>query len=257
MGNQGVTPFARHPEEDALARFALGEGTAADDAAVGSHLAHCPDCREVIEHTRAAIAAFSGTAVPDPGPDFEARMWQRLSLALPTQARQPSWPSFGGFLVLAATLVAGTMTGYWWVRHPPTTTERPTVQESADTRRRVLLTALDSHLFQTEILLVELLNAPDTASLSYERGVADNLLSSTRLYRATAESLGQGPLESVLDDIQPVLVEIARSSDGGDLTGLALIRERIEAGDLLFKVRAAAQDVRSRQRAPGVPEGAL
>jgi len=124
----------------------------------------------------------------------------------------------------------------------------------------VLLTALDSHFSQTEMLFVELLNAPDTGrdEMMFERATADDLVQSGRLYRVTAAETGDLRLADVLDEVQTVLTEIARTPAVPDRAALSAIRSRIQNDDLLFKVRAITNDIRDRRQTAVTPsEGAL
>ena len=79
----------------------------------------------------------------------------------------------------------------------------------------MLLTALDGHFEQTELLLTELLNAPEDAErrFGFERTTADDLVASGRLYRITAEQIGKQHLAAMLDELEPVLVDVARSPE--------------------------------------------
>jgi hypothetical protein len=153
----------------------------------------------------------------------------------------------------AATIVLAVFGGSWLARQAP---EGPGAiapapgAATADMREHVLFTALDSHLGQTEMLLVELLNAPESlAELHAERQVADDLVNSGRLYRATAKETGHALYSALLDEMEPVLVEVARAPETLGARDLAALRERIVEGDLLFKVRAAARGARDRQDA--------
>jgi hypothetical protein len=118
------------------------------------------------------------------------------------------------------------------------------------TERRVLFTALDEHLTQAEVLLIELMNAPANGELEFhlERETADDLVASGRLYRSTASETGDGEFVLVLEDIERVLVEVARSPQRIPRRELEALRGRIDEDDLLFKVRAAASEVRARQQ---------
>jgi hypothetical protein len=111
---------------------------------------------------------------------------------------------------------------------------------------RVLFTALDEHLQQAEALLVEVRNAPDRDSLSLERTTAEDLVSAGRLYRQTAEYTGQAGVVRMLDDLEPVLVEVARSPQRIGEQDRQWLRTRIDDDNLLFKVRAIATDIRER-----------
>jgi hypothetical protein len=123
------------------------------------------------------------------------------------------------------------------------------VTAPGDMRERVLLTALSDHFTQTEMLLVELLNAPDAPSdIAFERSAASDLVASGRLYRQTAAEDGDLQLAGMLDDLEGVLVEVARSPARMDPRDLGALRARISDDDLLFKVRAVRSDVRDRRR---------
>jgi hypothetical protein len=94
------------------------------------------------------------------------------------------------------------------------------------------------------MLLVELMNGPDRATADFEfaRTTADDLVASGRLYRATAVSTGHRRLAAVLEDLEPVLVEVARSPEQVDSATVRSLRARIDDDGLLFKVRAATTD---------------
>src|SRR5206468_4121271 len=129
---------------------------------------------------------------------------------------------------------------------PPATASR---HEAGNGRERVLLTAAEDHLEQAEMLLVELMNAPERPNpdFRFERETADDLVFSSRLYRQTAEQNGDVRLANMLEDLESVFVEVARSPDKIDRRDLDSLRARIGGDSLLFKVRAASNDIRERQ----------
>jgi hypothetical protein len=116
----------------------------------------------------------------------------------------------------------------------------------------VLFSALDEHLAQTEILLVELMNAPAESGLEFgfEQGAAADLLASGRLYRHTAWHTGDLHVVAMLDELEGVLVDVARGPEPRP-EDVNLLRARIDAGDLLFKVRAVTTEIRDHQPRPG------
>jgi hypothetical protein len=71
-------------------------------------------------------------------------------------------------------------------------------------------------------------------------------VASGRLYRATAEQTGNRALAAVLEDLEPVLVEVARGPEQVDTQTARALRERIDDDGLLFKVRAVTTDARDR-----------
>lgn len=237
-----------HPTDDELIQHFCGEGDAAGRAQIDAHVAGCPDCRHAWEEMTQALTMVDA-AVPEPPDGFERVMWARVQRAIAESPRASAWgwrqwiPA--GALV-AAALAGIVMTG----RIPGAPVSPGDAQSSADAagveanRQRVLYTALDGHFQQTELLLVELQNASERDELDFERLAADELVAAGRLYRLTAEQGGFAGLVRVLDELEPVLVEVARSQP--TLTGRDRdwLRARISDDDLLFKVRAATNGIR-------------
>jgi hypothetical protein len=93
------------------------------------------------------------------------------------------------------------------------------------------------------------MNAPEaTASdFTFAREAAGDLVASGRLYRATAEQNGNTRLAAMLDDLESVLVDVAKT-DKMNTADLQSLRTRITNSNLLFKVQALANDVRERQK---------
>jgi hypothetical protein len=89
------------------------------------------------------------------------------------------------------------------------------------------------------MVLVELANAHtrDALDISAERQSADELLASNRLYRQTAAQMGQTNVADLLDDLERVLVEVARGPSQVSMGQLAEIQQRIESQGILFKVK--------------------
>ena len=194
-------------------------------------------------------------AVPEPPEGFERVMWARVSQAIarePRPARVWSWRPLVPAGVLAAAIVAVALAGRAGVRQETGTFVEGETEDATVAARnmrqdeRVLFTALDEHFQQAEALLVEVRNAPDRDSLAAERVAADDLVSAGRLYRQSAESSGHAQLARMLDDLEPVLVEVARSPVRIDREDRQWLRTRIDDDNLLFKVRAITTDLRER-----------
>ena len=69
-----------------------------------------------------------------------------------------------------------------------------------------------------------------------------------RLYRVTAEQNGDRHLAQMLEDIERVLVDIARSPNKPAARDMKNLRTRIDNNGLLFKVRAVTNEIRQRQQ---------
>lgn len=253
-----------HPPDDELVLLFYRELPEADQARVGAHVAECDECRTSYEALTGTLRLTSTFQAPDPGPDFEARIWVRVAPELRRARRLPFSSWWIG--AVAASLIAIAGGAWMWSQRQPLEDAPGSVAESttgivpnAGTRERVLLAAVDAHLVQTEMLFVELLNAPadESESFGYARAAADDLVASGRLYRETARDTGASQLVSVLDELEPVLVEVARSDDDTNPRDMRELRGRIEQDDLLFKVRAVAADIQDRQDRTPSGEGAL
>jgi hypothetical protein len=287
-----------HPNDDELIVHAYGDGAQAEQASIEAHLRRCAACRTELEALRASLSLATEADVPEPGPDFEDAIWRRIQAALsaagtaaarsgasaPGQTASAPEPQAapatlsGGHLLpalaWAAVVLVGLALGILWTRAdrsiavpPPAAVTDPAAPAPGGDalRERVLLTALDQHFGETELLLVELLNAPaqgpnagTAGTLAFERAAASDLVASGRLFRETAEETGQRQLADVLDELESVLVEVARSPDDLPPATVDRWRAQIEDRSLLFKVRAVAHEVRARQDGPpAVHKGAL
>lgn len=256
-----MTDLPTHPPDDDLVLLFYGELPEDSQEGLRRHLAGCDDCRDSYNALTRTLHLTSGLQAPDPGPEFEARIWARVAPGIQSAPRLPSsWWRLGAVAAALLLVVAGAWS--WSHRLPDRSMPDPIAQTTpADdgTRERVLLAAVDAHLVQTEMLFVELLNAPasESGSFGYARLAADDLLASGRLYRETARDTGASQLVAVFDELEPVLVEVARSGADTNAGDIRALRGRIEQDDLLFKVRAVAADIQDRQDRPSAGEGAL
>ena len=278
-----------HPTDDDLIlhfyqeRGARDREHAADESArIDAHLSACASCGESWRELHETLQLVDAAKVPEPAPAFERLMWARIAPAirraederveLPVAARvamprRTPWTAWR-WLVPSAGLAATVMALVFGLRPGPRPSVirpdspvavSPTAAEIAATAitkdsgegqsRRVLLTALDGHFAQTEVLLVELLNRPDSdLTLDFERGSAGDLLADGRLYRLTAVQTGEQRYVDVLDDLESLLVEVARSPEKVKRQEMKVLRSRISEDGLLFKVRAVNNEIRERQQ---------
>jgi len=253
-----------HPTEDDLILHFYGEGWE-NEGRVDDHVHACPQCQEVWDDLTETLKMVDAAQVPEPDSGFERVMWARVSRELPDRRPAAVWSVRQWLPVtgLAAAVIAIIGVGYMsWARPVVTTPELPKqgavttrtpptdpAAANARSRERVLLTALSSHFQQTEMLLVEVLNAPASANeFAFERTSADDLVSSGRLYRVTAEQNGDRHLAQMLEDIERVLVDIARSPNKPGANEMKNLRTRIDNNGLLFKVRAVTNEIRQRQQ---------
>jgi hypothetical protein len=265
MKSSEMTP---HLTDDDLVLHFYGEARPGREADVEEHLRACPACQLVWTDLVETLKLVDAARVPEPEADFEQKMWARVQQALPAgESDTASHTRVLPFrlrqrLVVPFAIVATAAAAVFLVfaltgRLDRTNTSNDSQQAAARVpldraaHERVLLTALDGHFQRSEMLLVEMMNASAsgaTDELGFERQTADDLLSSSRLYRQSAQQNGNVRLAQMLDELELVLVEIARTPDHADRNDLRSLRARIENDDLLFKVRAVSRQIEERQK---------
>jgi hypothetical protein len=243
-----------HPTDDELILHFYGEHAPADRARIDAHLGVCTACQSLWDEIGRTLTVVGDADVPEPPADFERVMWARVSAALPPPASPWTWRALvplASFGALAIALALGGRTPAPAIELAQTPAVDAATEgavtpdaEVLEARERALFTALDGHLAQTEMLLVELMNGPDRAATDFQfaRTTAEDLVASGRLYRATAQVTGHRRVAAVLEDLEPVLVEVARSPEQVDSATVRSLRERISDDGLLFKVRAVTTD---------------
>jgi len=261
-----------HPSEEKL--IAYREGEAAESAAIAEHLRECDGCRaesaRLNEALTAMFAALETLEVPDPGSDYGQRVWKEIAPKLQPRrggtirgGESSAWwqglfigqlfaaRRFAAFVGVAALVVVAFFAGQG-VRHA----DVPVANNSAvNMREKVLLLAVGEHLGRSEMMLTELSNTggkkggAQLIDISAEQKRSEDLLTENRLYRQTAQELGDGRIANVLDDLERVLLDVAHSPEEVNGAQLQAIRERIDAGGILFKVRVVGEELEERQRA--------
>ena len=254
---------SEHLTEDDLVLHYYGED-GASEARVEQHLSACGDCRGAFQTLRRVMEAIDAAPVPEPAPSFERTVWARLQGELNREefSRGASGENSSRFftfnwqsLVFAgglAAVIVGLIV--WQMMLPLGTTRGTDTSLSADAeahRERVLLTAVSDHIEQSELVLVELANAPSDGGpldVTLERTAAHDLVSAGRLYRETARQSGDLQVAALLDELELVLVEIARGPDALSAEQLQDLRAQIDDQELIFKLRVLAADVKNRQQ---------
>jgi hypothetical protein len=246
-----------HLTADDLVLLHFGE--CADQACAEAHLAACAMCRGELERLGTLLAVIASNAEAEAPPGFERVRWARLE---PHVRRVPrvgwlEWiaPRRLAFAAGAASLVLAAFLAGRWSTPPASPALTSGVAEIADgAPERVLLGAAGEHLDRSQRVLVELLNGePTTRMAASERERAADLVAASRLIRQSAADAGETALADVLGDLERVLMELANGSDRDPAAELRLLRERIEARGILFRMRVVGSDVREREKVGGPP----
>jgi hypothetical protein len=195
--------------------------------------------------------------VPEPDAAYESRVWERLQWRLRSEKKKrPEWIKW---VAAAAMLALAFLTGLLWNRTHSNVA--PGAQNIATNnnmvsnkpaqapqgRDRILLVVVGDHFDESERVLVELTNLTpgDGADISAERDRAEELLASNRLYRRTASQRGEESVATLLDELEPVLMQIAHAPSQVSADELRSIQKRVEKKGLVFKLRVVRADVRA------------
>lgn len=255
------------PEMPSEATAEIGEdelilhyyGESADSSAVAKALAENADLRRRYADLARDLGAAALTT-PEPPADLAERVWQELRprlTARPSWSDRllgavgasrssdragwgPQWTLAAATLAVVAALGIGYLAGRRETPAPPLAASATGL--SAAARERLLLASVESHLAGSERLLTRVTNAAptDSAALADESAWAEALVSSNRLYRTAAERSGQRRIVALLDELEPLLLELANSADAAP-DDLAAAQRRIEHTDLLFKLRVTGE----------------
>ena len=273
-----------HPSDETLNDYIERELNPADHVRVAAHLETCTHCALVVEefhHVLRQAAALGPIAPPpqvwtrlqadidsrdsadsfdsansfdsadslDSADSFDSADSVDSPDSFDSSRRLSRWA-----LTTAALVVMGFLAGRFInVREQPAAVQQEAVagsgsavRDEAIVRERVLLIAVGDHLERSQMVLVELAHAETHGSLdiSAERQLADDLVASNRLYRQTAVRMGQANVAGLLDELERVLVEVARGPSTVDVRQLAVIQQQIEAQGILFKMKVIGSDIR-------------
>ena len=243
-------------EED-LILYHYGESP--DAEAIRERLAASPEASRRYEELERLLALADDWTPPEPPEGFAEDVWRRLQPRLSAapekrrtvvpaahrfgqKARRWLLPAAAAALLVVAGYLAGRLAS-GPVPVPTSAQERSAEALTADARQRLLAETLAEHLERSQRLFTELANRPagEPDQLESDRVAARELLSANRLYRAAAERGGRGGMAALLDEMEPVLLELVHLPAEPSPEDLAFLRERIEARGLLFKTRVASE----------------
>jgi transcription initiation factor TFIIIB Brf1 subunit/transcription initiation factor TFIIB len=234
-----------------------------------THLDACAECREELARLAKVLDEIKPLDVPEPDEEFESRVWNRLSWRLRgekqrAKGRRATWLAAAAMLVIA--FLAGVLvtrrdtTPAVQVATATTTTTPAPAQPAASSstqqqRDRILLVVVSDHFDQSERVLIELTNLKPKGEtdITAERDRAEELLASNRLYRTTAADRGEENVATLLDELEPVLMQIAHAPSQVSEEELLSMQKRVETKGLVFKLRVVREGVRSETKLPHQP----
>ncbi|MBN8729560.1 MAG: hypothetical protein J0L64_03400 [Acidobacteria bacterium] len=234
---EGVRPNGHAREEELIAHY---YGCEEPGAETGAHVAGCAECREALEQLKSELAVVSQLETPRREAGYEDQVWARLTLAEPALGRRRGWwrMSWGLPRVLALTgaMAALVAVSFLAGRYSQSVTAPVAgAGNGPEAQKSVLAAALEGHLASSERILLDVVNSGvDGTGWDSQRVRAEALVDANRLYRLTAGRQGQLALESVLEDLERVLIELAHAPEGTHAGG---IQDRILDQELVFKLR--------------------
>ncbi len=239
-----------HMTEEEL--IAYRDGETRERERFTGHLSECDVCRHEMDRIEAVFAALDAMPVPDPGEGYGRRVWQNISPQLPEKSA--SW--WKGFFEPRRLVAVGAMAGiillaFFLGRVSKKTAPGGEIADAGKIRDRVLVVAVGDHLGRSEMVLMEFANAEPQkgqkfVNISAEQKRAEDLLEENRMYRQTAQRDGDTLMSSTLDELEPILLDIANSPDEITPGQFETIQKRIAAKGILLKVRVVHQDLRQR-----------
>jgi hypothetical protein len=280
----------KHLQEQELIEYRYGDlpDTAAA-AEVEQHLHECEACRANFEALKLVLAAVDTDTVPERGANFETRMWAAIAPRLEGERAAVSQAGKKGHAAarfgwrdwltvrriaavgaFAAMILAAFLAGRYMPSNGSTNSPMLTVNMPAPVppqgRDRVLLMAVGDHLDRAQMVLMEISNTeadgtgakaqPAETDITHEQKRAEELLAENRIYRQTAEHRGENGVASVLDELEPVLMEIAHSPSEVTQSELTELQKHIAARGLMLKIRVLDSTVREREKKAPAQGGA-
>jgi len=256
---------ARHMSDEDLLLDYYGEATPEQHAEMRAHVETCAECQALDRELRAVLALVDSEPVPDAPPGFEREMWARLEpvvsgfsrtnevrLKADTTAADTAWsfefPRWALAASVAALAVGSFALGRVW--DTPTTSPGVSTADVRELSERMLRSEVEEHLERSQRVFVELVNADDSAPvrLASDRERAADLVAAGRLYRRSAEEMGDADTRDLLEDVERVLVEIANGPEVESSNDLSEVRAQITDQDLIFRLRVMTAGMQARER---------
>jgi hypothetical protein len=245
----------RHLADEQLILYHYHDG---DDLETAKrHLASCAECQSRLDAIEDVLKQVVTPSLPERGPGYGSEVWNRIRAELPElNTRQQSWlamPRWAWAGVVAVLLVVVFLMGrYSSQKQPPNNvainSNIPTQPAAQQVRERVLLVAVGDHLDRSQMLLVELTHASGSGEIdiSREQQRAIELTDANRLYRTTAQQVGDTSIVNLLDDLERVLLQVGHQPSSITAGELKKIQDSIQSQGILFKVRVVRSNVREQ-----------
>jgi hypothetical protein len=223
-------------------------------AGIAKHVEECSECRANFEQLSRTLSAIALPEPPSRGEEYGAKMWSRIRHKLPEQIKTLPWwavPRRWAAAGAVAILIAIAFLAGRYTNHPPAGSPKPLeATNNPQLPQKVLVVALGDYLDRSEMLLVEVAHAnrPEDLDLNTQRRYASDLIATNRLYRQTAQRVGDAGTDALLDQLERVLLQLAHTPQGATAADIRQLRQEIESSGLLFKVRVAQVHMKTQTK---------
>ena len=259
----------KHLTEEEWIEYYYGEiaDRELDREPMQAHIAECAECAargQELARDLSLMRELEGE--PARGDDYGQQVWQALRPTLTPYAKSShwKWPAkwnrpfvfASAAVALIAFAAAAFYSGRLWEqrRAPQTASSGQAGSEqigSGLAGQRIVLLVVSDHLDRSQRLLAELDDADEAAADHGLQATARELLTENRLYRQSTAHLSaadDSSLQTILNDLEPVLVELANQP--GDLNRAEIVRLRKEmnTGGLLFEIRVLRSTVHEEKQ---------
>jgi len=236
-----------------------------DDITVA--LAASGELRERYRRLCGLLAAVDAAGPQPADAGLESRLWSRLESRIAgsgpapqrvgrsahsgqRRPRRRQWWAIAAAatLVLAVGFLGGRLSAPLSPETPVPVDSVAATEPAASSSlaTRALDAYVASHLRTTEGLLLGASLGDDTHLDMDDAALAAALVDSNRLYAAAAARAGNARLAGFLQQLEPVLIELANPPAGTRIERHEGLREFIDDADLLFQLRATETQLRTR-----------
>jgi hypothetical protein len=229
----------KHLSQDDLILHYYGEGS----DGITKHIAKCSECRANFDQLSWTLSVVALPEPPVRGEGYSAEVWSRIRPKLSTRtAPTPrlAFPRRWAAVASVAVLIAIAFVVGRYTNRAPAKFSAEAI-DNAQLPQKVLVVALGDYYDRSEMLLLELAHAnrPEDLDLDTQRRYASELVATNRLYQQTAQRVGDAETGALLDQLEQVLLQVAHTPQGATATDIQQLRQQIDSGALLFKVRVA------------------
>lgn len=249
----------RHLAEDELVLYHYHDGD--DIETAKRHLASCAECRSRLAAIEEVLNLVVASSLPERGPGYGSEVWNRIRAELPElTTRQQSWvivPRWTWAGVVAVLLLVAFLVGRYGFqkgssKSAATNSSFTTASSAPEVRERILMLAVGDHLDRSQMLLVELTHASGSKEIdiSSEQQRAIELADANRLYRTSAQQVGDATILTLLDQLERLLMDVGHQPNRITAGELKRIQDSIQSQGILFRVRVVRTNLHKDAQGP-------